>query len=421
MKLALLGSTPQAIAFVQGAVRLGHDVTVAYDAGSHKASLRDAIPVLRFRDDWENLLGEREIDALIVAGPTLPEDVPSDLQERRDDQLRKLIQAGVPLIVIGPVCEAIVGFELEMIRRDVNGIVVPAWAGPLHPMLADVAQWSDDKSAAALGKIELLGIERFLPLRQRGDVLPAFAHDAEILRRLAGPLVRLTASGAGRDGESKPSLANLTVHAEAEAGYPCRWSVAAASSFVGAQLTLQRSADNLVLSMPAAGPWELTNPAGDRETRLLDGVAAVLNELERAIQTGAEPKVSWLNACRAVEAMEAIDRSISRNRAIELYNEEHSEESSFKGIMAASGCLMLLGTLAAVSCTGALAVFFPPGKHTVEAGPAQYGQFHSYWTWLQICLIAPLAVFLVVQLLSFGLSRHLRSKRQAQPAANIAD
>ena len=83
-------------------------------------------------------------------------------------------------------------------------------------------------------------------------------------------------------------------------------------------------------------------------------------------------------------------------------------------------CLLLLGTLAAVGCTGMLAVFFPPGKRTGEDAPGQYGLFHSYWTWLQICLIAPLAVFLLVQLLSFGLSRHLRSKRQ-QPAAKIAD
>ena len=61
-----------------------------------------------------------------------------------------------------------------------------------------------------------------------------------------------------------------------------------------------------------------------------------------------------------------------------------------------------------------------PGKANGRTpGPLQYGQFHSYWTWLQICLIAPLAAFLLVQLLSFGLSRHLRSKQER--AAKIAD
>jgi hypothetical protein len=67
MKLALLGSTPQAIAFLQGAMRVGHKVEVAYDAGGSKATLRDAFPMVRFRDDWEDLLGDREIDALLVA------------------------------------------------------------------------------------------------------------------------------------------------------------------------------------------------------------------------------------------------------------------------------------------------------------------------------------------------------------------
>ena len=420
MKLAVLGCTSQAIALIQEAIRLGHEVTIAYDAASGKQALREAFPALRFRDDWEDLLGERDIDALIVAGPSLPEDLASDVRERRDDQLRKLIQAGVPLLVIPPVCEAIVGFELEMIRRDVKGIIVPAWGAPLLPAVAALTHWPGDKSAAAGGKIELLAVQRFLPVRQRADVLPAFAHDAEIMRRIAGPLMRVTASGATREGESKPSLASVTVHADGESGFPCRWSVGPVSDFVGALLTLQGPAGTLTLKMPNSGALELTTPTGETESFPLGSSAeAVLSELDCAIRTGAEPKMTWLQACRAVEAMEAIDRSLSRGRAIELYNEEPSEESSFKGIMAASGCLMLLGTLAAVSCAGGVAIFFPPGKRTGEAGPGQYGQFHSYWTWLQICLIAPLAVFLLVQLLSFGLSRHLRNKQP--PAAKIAD
>jgi hypothetical protein len=169
--------------------------------------------------------------------------------------------------------------------------------------------------------------------------------------------------------------------------------------------------------MPQNGVWKLTAPDGETEYEPFDSVAAVLDCF-----SSLTPHSTWLDACRATEAMEAIDRSLARNRAIDLHNEEHSEESSFKGIMAASGCLMLLGTLAAVSCAGALAVFFPPGKAMGEDDPSRYGQFHSYWTWLQICLIVPLAVFLLAQLLSFGLSRHLRSKQTAEgTAAKIAD
>jgi hypothetical protein len=419
MKLAVLGYTPAAIAFLQQALRLGHEVRVAYDAGGGKQELRDAVPTIRLRDDWEDLLGEREIDALIVAGPSLPEDVPSDVQERRDDQLRKLIQAGVPLVIIPPVCEAIVGFELEMIRRDVQGVIVPAWGGPLHPAINDLLDCHDSHSAKAapLGKAELVSIERSLPLRTRSRVLAAFAHDAEILRRIAGPFKRLTATGASSQGESKPSLSNLSVHAEGDV--PIRWSVGMNGDSSRATLSEVGSEGSITLSMPDQGGWQLAGPGLERSYDPHDSVAALIGELQSCLEHSAQPRITWLDACRAVEAMEAIDRSIARNRAIELYNEEPSEESSFKGIMAASGCLMLLGTLAALSCAGGLAIFFPPGKRTGALGPEQYGQFHSYWTWLQVCLIVPLAAFLLVQLLSFGLSRHLRNKQP--PAAKIAD
>ena len=48
MKLAVLGCTPQAIALLQEAIRLGHEVTVAYDATAGKQQLREAIPAIRF-------------------------------------------------------------------------------------------------------------------------------------------------------------------------------------------------------------------------------------------------------------------------------------------------------------------------------------------------------------------------------------
>ena len=261
----------------------------------------------------------------------------------RDDQLRKLIQAGVPLLVIPPVCEAIVGFELEMIRRDVKGIIVPASGASLQPAMEELTQAIGEKSPTVLGKIELLAIERFLPLRQRGDVLPAFCtmQSCCTSRRAT---VATDCIWRLREGEGKPSLASVTVHAEAESGYPCRWSVRSAGDFVGATLTLQGSSGNVVLKMPASGAWELTNPLDETKSFPFSS-QAVLSDLEHGIQTGAEPTVTWLHACRAVEAMEAIDRSVARSRVIDLYNEEPSEESSFKGIMAASGCLMLLGTL----------------------------------------------------------------------------
>jgi hypothetical protein len=70
--------------------------------------------------------------------------------------------------------------------------------------------------------------------------------------------------------------------------------------------------------------------------------------------------------------------------------------------MAAGGCLILLATLAIFIGAGVLTVLLPPAK----------GSGGSYWGWLQACLLVPLGLFLAVQLLSFGLSRHLRNKHR---------
>lgn len=400
MKLALLGVTPQALVLAARAAELGHEIAIAYDAATDRTALLDAFPRIRVRSDWESLLGEREVDAVIVAGPRLPEDEPADVREQCDDQLRKLIQAAVPLVVIPPVCEAIVGFELEMIRRDVKAVVVPALTEPLHAALDDLANWLSPK-AGVLGNIELIRMERALPLRRRLDVLSAFVGDAEVLRRLVGPLRRLTASGGKAEGEEKPSLANVVVQAEGESGLAVRWSPVAPENFSGARLTVEGGEGRLTLHMPLDGNWELAGPGIERSYERLDS-AVVFEELEQAISQESAPRITWLDACRAVEAAEAIDRSLGRGRTIELYNEEHSEESSFKGIMAAGGCLILLATLAIFIGAGVLTVLLPPAK----------GSGGSYWGWLQACLLVPLGLFLAVQLLSFGLSRHLRNKHR---------
>lgn len=407
MKLALLGYSPESLPLIQGAYRLGHVFEVAYDATHEKEVLRAAAPGIRFRDDWESLLGQNEIEAVLVAGPWLVDAMPSDARERRDDQLRKLIQAGLPLLAIPPVCEGIVGFELEMIRRDVGSIVVPVMPLPLHAAWDDLADWLSHKASGPLGPVELVTLERFLPVRQRRDVLTWFVQDAEGLRRIAGPWRRLSASGGGRNGEAKPSLGSLAVHAEGETAFPVRWSVQPAGDFVGGKLTVLGASDRVVLTMPGAGwlggnsSWHLEGPGFEQRYEPLDPVAAVYDELVAAIEKRSAPTVTWADASRAVEAMEAIDRSLARGRAIDLYNEEHSEESSFKGIMAASGCLLLLLTLGAFLLVAGFAALFPPAEGTGSTA----------WAALQICLIGVLSIFLLAQLLMFGLTAHRRRKQ----------
>lgn len=401
MKLALLGCTPQTLALVEVAVRLGHEVVAAFDADRERTQLREAVPGIRIRDDWESLLAARDVDGVVVAGPRLPEDTASDVQERRDDQLRKLIQNDVPLLVIPPVCEAIVGFELEMIRKDVRGIIVPALGAPLHPAWDDLEPWLSRMSATAGGTVELVTFERLLTSRQRAEVLTAFAADAEIMRRIVGPLRRITASGGGSGEGGKRSLSGLAVQVEGEAPFPIRWSVAPPADSAGGRLTAVAGTERMMLLMPEGREaWKLRGGGLDRDYESFCPLSAALNELENAIAFRSLPSVTWLDACRGTEAMEAIDRSLQRARSIDLHNEEHSEESSFKGVMAAGGCMLLLATVVALVCSGIIPALVPPAERSGS----------TYWAWAQVCFLVPLALFLGAQLLSFGLAHHLRAK-----------
>ena len=50
---------------------------------------------------------------------------------------------------------------------------------------------------------------------------------------------------------------------------------------------------------------------------------------------------AWIDVCHDLEAAEAIDRSLSRGRTVNVTTDEPTEEEAFKGVMAAGGCLTL--------------------------------------------------------------------------------
>src|SRR5262245_18370957 len=122
MKLALLGADDESLQLVRWAVVSGgHELVLAADCRQRAAEIRSLAPQVRLQEPWETLMLGTVADAVIVgrAGAGLSDVSGIADDERRADQLRKLAQAAVPMLVVCPACEAIVGFEIDMIRRDV--------------------------------------------------------------------------------------------------------------------------------------------------------------------------------------------------------------------------------------------------------------------------------------------------------------
>ena len=115
MRFALLGADPDAFDLARAVTDSGeHTLVSAHDLGQNEALARRELPGVRLAEHWEGLLAG-EVDAVIIARAA-----DDDL---RAEQLRKLVQAAVPLVVSHPVHDSmLVYYELEMIREESRAI-----------------------------------------------------------------------------------------------------------------------------------------------------------------------------------------------------------------------------------------------------------------------------------------------------------
>lgn len=416
MKLALIGCDSEALALVEALLASSDNLqqtrfqlTAAFDLGPWESDVIRLAGAVDTRSDWESLLVASPVDAVLVAcGQLDPADKTGyNGQERRCEQLRKIVQAGLPLVVIHPGCEEIVGFELEMIRSDQQGTIVPWFPGFVPGAISALCDLAHSPESP-LGEIEQVTMERELQDRSRSQVLWQFSRDAEILRRLLGSITKVAASGpvseSMRDpmaGGPKPllPLANLSVHLSGNKTFPARWSIVPSDQPVGARITLLGSKGRGVLHIPSNSdlPWKLETSLSSGQPSQSFPPVSIPEQFVASLKEANAPDHAgdWLGSCRAIEATCCIDRSLQRGRAIELFNEEHSEEGTFKGLMAAGGCLILLLTLFLFVLIVGLEILVGK-KDTTLLG-----------SWPYVILAMPLVFFMLLQLL-LGLTRRNR-------------
>ncbi len=357
MKIGLLGydrDTPELLA--AAAVR-GDRIAWAAEVEGHADELQARFPGLKLEPYWETILTGQEVDVLVVARahpgvPVAGETLMGD--DLREDQLRKLIQERVPVLVSHPACSSmLVYWELDMIRRDTACPAVPAIFSRWHPA---VAALRTQLVAGELGLLEQAVFERTLADRRRVLVQSQFARDADLLRQLTGEITRVGAMGTGARVEGaavniEADFANLGLQLSGPSGVAIRWQVAPADE-TGPRgtLTLRGANGRVELHMPhnPAAPWtvrwflpsgnsEQTYPGNNIHRQALDTMEAAL--------AGQAISPHWVDGCRGVELADTIERSLHKGRVIELHFEDHTEQGTFKGTMTSLGCAIMLGAL----------------------------------------------------------------------------
>ena len=152
MRIATLGFDEELVEFVRQIEQSPkHQLVGSFDAGDGASEIESISPQTRTTaESWEGLLSGTVADLVIVASrPSTAGAV-----EQRDNQLRKLVQAATPMLLIQPTCEMIVAFELEMIRQDSKCVMLPYHRMLFHPAYQAVRRLVTDANDDQLGSIE---------------------------------------------------------------------------------------------------------------------------------------------------------------------------------------------------------------------------------------------------------------------------
>lgn len=367
----------------------GFELVAVYDVGD-TANAHELVEQLgsggEVSDSWEDLLGEAVADVVVVA------EFPSDsaAQVRRAEQLRRLVSANIALVAIHPVCDMLLAYELEMIRTDMEALLFPyvplqsfTWVDKLRDFAAS--------GASELGKVEQLNWDRFDEDSRRTShaVLQQLAKDAVVYRELMGEITSVSATGA----TSTSDIANLSVHLTGSEGSPTgRWSVGPVRERKGAELLAIGSERTARIWMTAPFNVEFEDAATHRllhaeQDSAASAASRFWTNVSDTMQRGARWNgTSWTAICRALEVVDAVERSIKRRRTIELYHEQITEHDTFKSMMAAGGCGMLLWVLALLGLAAVVEGLQLPFRDSIV------------WRLWPIALAGPLAVFLGLQL-----------------------
>lgn len=392
MKFALLGCDPDTLALALAVAQCAdHELVWGHDLGAEEPAIRAAAGIL-YAEHWEGLLAGNVADVVIVSR--------ARDQELRAEQLRKLAQAGLAMIISHPVVESmLVYYELDMIRQESHAVMQPYTPGRWHPIWQQLAESIGEGGSSSLGSLEQIVVEHTVADRSRGNVFHAFVRDMEMVRPFSGALKKVSAMTSSGVGPSLDAVnyGTLSVQMSSVSNVLVRWSVVTASESDGTRY-LFLGTDGKALVDASDNGWRFEIHAGAEPVGAsmegFDFASAALPRLVDRLRTadsstrekneapsGSAPP-GWLDACRTMELADAVEHSLQRGRTIELHYDTPSEHATFKGIMSGVGCfLLIVGLLVLVAATTA-----------VNAGVP----LADYWPYV---LLAVLVAFLLLQCL----------------------
>jgi len=125
LRIGLLGCDATIAGVARAAVRRGDRLVAGH--GVHAAALAGLAPPPV--NSWEAMLDADTCDAVLVGA--------DGWDDGRREAVKTLVQAGRPLVLSQPLeLSMLWAYELDMIRRDTGGVLIPCLAARQHPFVA---------------------------------------------------------------------------------------------------------------------------------------------------------------------------------------------------------------------------------------------------------------------------------------------
>ncbi|MDA7977171.1 MAG: hypothetical protein MPJ50_00200 [Pirellulales bacterium] len=372
MKIGLLGIDECVTRLAQAALARGHEIVACWQEPGATHFLPAELASVQIFREWDQLLALTDMDAVIVpTGNGAADDEPPHLAP-----LRSAVQTGLSALVCHPVAPSTIAhYELDMACEESGGKLIPFTVNRWDPAVAELQQLF---GAGPLGSLKQIVIERQVTDDRRQTLSHQFSVDLDLARLMIGDAVRLHAMttvlpvgdvlSAANNPAKDSHWPNLAIQLVGSTGAAGRWSPQLIASSDHSLLRVQASgeaglatlsawprsasgtkSDELSSSSPSSALATLTwNVEGTTHERSFfdDGQIeqAAIADFEAAV-AGQPSAVSWADVCHAMHATESIGRSLKRGRVIDLNYDDYSEEGTFKGLMAAGGCLVLFTAL----------------------------------------------------------------------------
>jgi hypothetical protein len=328
MKFALVGDDPVVLPLLRVlAEHPDHTLMLAAFPGELQAEILNLIPSVRIAPGWEEML-TADLSAVIVCGSA---DV-------MGESAKQLAAAGRPLVVFpqGPWDTELI-YELSLMRDDTGVKLIPISRRLLHPTFQNVRA-EDIVHLRCEWEVQTPAGEEFPPESVRNDLLP----DVGLLRFLGGEYHQVTAV---HSATPTGGIVLATVTLSGENLPDAVWTLRPVTSPSRWQLTVARRAGTATFR-GTGDAWQVVEE-GNSEAPPWEAGPAVLEFIERSFANLAE-RPDWTDLTRDFEVLDAVRRSLTRRRTIDLHFETTSERSLFKTQMTAIGCGVLMLTLFAV-------------------------------------------------------------------------